>query len=75
MGLHEQALGGLLLPPLLVYVGIGLAATLALRALLYRLQRGRRLWFEAWFDTALFVLCTAATAWLFAAPFPATGVW
>lgn len=73
MGLHEIALGGLLLPPLFVYVLIGLGATFALRALLYALQGGRRLWFEAWFDTALFVLCTAATAYVFSAAFPLTG--
>lgn len=73
MGLHEITLGGMLLPPMLVYVTLGLAATLALRALLYRLQRGRRLWFEAWFDTALLVLCTAAAAWVFSASFPAIG--
>lgn len=73
MGLHEITLGGLLLPPMLVYVALGLAATLLLRALLYRLQKGRRPWFEAWFDTALFVLCTAATAYVFSASFPAIG--
>ncbi|SHM33988.1 DUF1656 domain-containing protein [Vreelandella subglaciescola] len=73
MGLHEIAIGGLFLPPLFAYVVIGLGATFALRALLFRLQGGRRLWFEAWFDTALFVLCTAATAYIFSAPFSTTG--
>ncbi|WP_017429703.1 DUF1656 domain-containing protein [Vreelandella jeotgali] len=73
MELHELAIGGLLLPPLFAYVLIGLAATLVLRALLYRLQKGRRPWFEAWFDTALFVLCTAATAYVFSASSPVTG--
>ncbi|MDN6180425.1 MAG: DUF1656 domain-containing protein [Halomonas subglaciescola] len=73
MGLNEIAIGGLFLPPLFAYVMIGLAATFALRALLYQLQGGRRLWFEAWFDTALFVLCTAATAYAFSASFPLIG--
>lgn len=64
MGLREIAIGGLYLSPLLLYALLGLAAALLVRALLHRLLGPRRPWFEAWFDTALFVLCTAAAAFL-----------
>ncbi|UYG06711.1 DUF1656 domain-containing protein [Halomonas sp. M4R1S46] len=64
MGLREIAIGGLYLSPLLLYALLGLAAALLVRALLHRLLGPTRPWFEAWFDTALFVLCTAAVAFL-----------
>lgn len=64
MGLRDIALGGIYFPPLLGQVLLGLAVALLLRALLYRLPGTRRPWFEAWFDTALFVLCTAGVAYL-----------
>ncbi|RTR00811.1 DUF1656 domain-containing protein [Halomonas nitroreducens] len=64
MGLREIAIGGLYLSPLLLYVLLGLAVALLVRALLHHLVGTRRLWFEAWFDTALFVICTAAVAFL-----------
>ncbi|WP_136248787.1 DUF1656 domain-containing protein [Halomonas borealis] len=63
MGLREITVGGLYLSPLLLYVLLGLGATLLIRAALYRLLGANRLWFEAWFDTALFVICTAAIAY------------
>ena len=62
MGLREIALGGILLSPMLLYVLIGLAGALVIRAVLHRLVGARQLWFEAWFDTALFVICTATAA-------------
>ncbi|MDT8880287.1 DUF1656 domain-containing protein [Halomonas saccharevitans] len=64
MGLQEIALGGIYLSPLLAYALLGLLVALILRALLYRLPGTSRPWFEAWFDTALFVICTAAIAYL-----------
>ena len=72
MGLREIAIGGLYLSPLLLYALLGLAAALLVRALLHRLLGHARPWFEAWFDTALFVLCTAAVAFLSSAAAGAT---
>ncbi|GEK73783.1 MULTISPECIES: DUF1656 domain-containing protein [Halomonas] len=64
MGLREIAVGGLYLSPLLVYALLGFGATLLIRAGLYRLLGANRLWYEAWFDTALFVIFTAVIAYL-----------
>ncbi|MFG6175927.1 DUF1656 domain-containing protein [Halomonas sp. THAF12] len=64
MALREIAIGGLYLSPLLLYALSGLVVTLLIRAVLYRLLGTKRLWFEAWFDTALFVICTAGIAYL-----------
>ncbi|MCK2184317.1 DUF1656 domain-containing protein [Halomonas getboli] len=64
MGLREIAVGGLYLSPLLLYALLGFGATLLIRAALYRLLGANRLWFEAWFDTSLFVICTAVIAYL-----------
>ncbi|TDO09892.1 MULTISPECIES: DUF1656 domain-containing protein [Halomonas] len=61
---REIAVGGIYLSPMLLYVLIGFCATLLIRAMLYRLLGANRLWFEAWFDTALMVICTAAVAYL-----------
>lgn len=67
IALREIAIGGVYLSPLLVYAGLGLFVTLLLRVLLHRLLGARRLWYQAWFDTALFVITTAAFAYAFSA--------
>lgn len=67
MGLREIAVGGLYLSPLLLYALLGLGATFLIRAALFRLLGANRLWFEAWFDTSLFVISTAVVAYLFSA--------
>lgn len=64
MGLREIAIGGLYLSPLLLHALLGLGLALLGRALLHRWLGARRPWFEAWFDTALFVICTAAVTYL-----------
>lgn len=64
MGLREIAFGGIYLSPMLLYALLGLAFALLIRAVLHRLVGSTRLWFEAWFDTALFVICTATIAFL-----------
>ncbi|MBH8579823.1 DUF1656 domain-containing protein [Bisbaumannia pacifica] len=68
MELKEFAFGGLYIAPLLLYALLGALATLALRWGLHRLLPGRRLWFEAWFDASLFLLSTAAIAFLAIGP-------
>ncbi|SEM39752.1 DUF1656 domain-containing protein [Halomonas caseinilytica] len=64
MGLREIAAGGIYLSPMLIYALLGLVCALLIRSILHRLVGSTRLWFEAWFDTALFVICTAAIAYL-----------
>ncbi|MDT8896005.1 DUF1656 domain-containing protein [Halomonas sp. I1] len=64
MGLREIAFGGIYFSPMLLYALLGLFATLVIRAILHRLVGSARLWFEAWFDTALFFICTASIAFL-----------
>ncbi|MFM9271558.1 DUF1656 domain-containing protein [Halomonas elongata] len=64
MGLREIAFGGIYLSPMLLYALLGFASALLIRAVLHRLVGSMRPWFEAWFDTALFVVCTAAIAYL-----------
>jgi len=64
MALKEYALGGIYFSPLLLYAVLGALGALILRSLLHRLVGSSRLWFEAWLDASLFVLCTAAVAWL-----------
>lgn len=68
MGLRDIALGGVYFPPLLGYAALGFVMALSIRALLYRLPGTSRPWFEAWFDTALFVICTAVIAYFAALP-------
>lgn len=63
MALKEVALGGIYFSPLLVYALIGLLLAAVLRFALHRLCGTSRLWYEAWLDTSLFVLCTAGAAW------------
>ncbi|QEM82748.1 MULTISPECIES: DUF1656 domain-containing protein [Halomonas] len=63
MALKEYALGGIYYSPLLLYALVGLTATIIIRFLVHRLLGSRRLWYQAWVDASLFVLCTAATAW------------
>lgn len=72
MGLREIAIGGVFISPLLVYVLIGFSITVCLRLLLHHLTGYGALWQEAWFDTALFVIATAGTAYL-GAPAPGGG--
>lgn len=55
MGLHEWALGGVLLSPFLLYALLALLLTGALRLLLRLTPIGRWIWHEALFDCALFV--------------------
>ncbi|NWN82939.1 MAG: DUF1656 domain-containing protein [Halomonas sp.] len=64
MPLREVAIGGLYLSPLLLYALAGFGATLLIRSLLFKVLGANRLWFEAWFDVSLFVICTAAAAYL-----------
>lgn len=64
MGLREIAFGGILLSPMLLYALLGMIGALLIRTVLHRVVGSRQLWFEAWFDTALFVICTAASAYL-----------
>lgn len=65
MGLQEITWGGVLLSPILVYALIGFMATLVIRTLLHWSVGQHALWYEAWFDISLFIICTAATAFLF----------
>lgn len=65
MGLREIAIGGVYLSPMLLYALLGLLVAMLVRGLLFRLPGRMRPWFEAWFDTALLVICTAAIAYLF----------
>lgn len=67
LALREIAIGGIYLSPLLIYAGMGLIATLLIRVLLHHLFGARRLWYQAWFDAALFVISTAAIAFAFSA--------
>ncbi|MBY5928142.1 MULTISPECIES: DUF1656 domain-containing protein [Halomonas] len=64
MALKEVALGGIYFSPLLVYAILGLLMAATLRWLLHRWLGSSRYWHEAWLDTSLFVICTAAFAWL-----------
>lgn len=64
MALREYALGGVYFSPLLLYLMAGIVVALVLRFVLYRLLGSSRLWYEAWLDTSLVVLCTAVIAWL-----------
>lgn len=61
MGLHEWALGGVLLSPFLIYVVLAFVITGGLRLILQRVGASRWIWHEALFDTALFVCVLAAT--------------
>ncbi|WP_048305732.1 DUF1656 domain-containing protein [Halomonas sp. PR-M31] len=65
MGLREIALGGIYFSPLLLYALLGLLLAGVLRTFLHRWLGPRVLWFEAWFDLALFVIATACVAFLF----------
>lgn len=64
MALREYALGGIYFSPLLLYLTVGILVALVLRFVLYRLLGSSRLWYEAWLDASLVVLCTAVVAWL-----------
>lgn len=55
MGLHEWALGGILLSPFLIDVLLALLVTGAVRVLIRVTPLGRWIWHEALFDCALFV--------------------
>ncbi|WP_018716390.1 DUF1656 domain-containing protein [Arhodomonas aquaeolei] len=72
MGLREIAIGGIFISPLLVYLLLGFIVTVCLRLLLHRLAGHGAPWQEAWFDAALFVIATAAVAYL-GAPAPGSG--
>lgn len=65
ISLREIAIGGVYLSPLLVYAGMGFIATVVIRALLHLLLGSSRLWYQAWFDVSLFVIATAAFAYIF----------
>jgi ABC-type antimicrobial peptide transport system permease subunit len=65
MGLKEIAIGGIYFGPLLFYALFGALLAFVLRSLLHRLVGQQILWFEAWFDVALFVIAVAAIAFLF----------
>ncbi|WP_136066636.1 DUF1656 domain-containing protein [Modicisalibacter radicis] len=65
MGLKEIALGGIYLSPLLGYALIGFISAVVIRSCLHRFLRQQILWYEAWFDAALFILLTALAAFLF----------
>lgn len=58
--LHEMVVGEFLISPMLVYALIALTAAGLIRSLLHRLLANHELWFEAWFDVSLFVICLAA---------------
>lgn len=64
MDLKEIALGGIYVSPLLLYALLGSVGTLIVRTLLHRLVGSRVFWYEAWFDAALFVIITAAIAYV-----------
>lgn len=55
MGLHEWALGGVLLSPFLIYVVLALLLTGLVHLLLRMTPLGRWIWHEALFDCAVFV--------------------
>ncbi|MGC3872655.1 DUF1656 domain-containing protein [Halomonas sp. GXIMD04776] len=65
MGLREIALGGIYFSPLLLYALLGACSAAIVRSLLHRWLGQHVLWFEAWFDLALFVIAVAAIAFLF----------
>ncbi|MBZ9559831.1 MULTISPECIES: DUF1656 domain-containing protein [Modicisalibacter] len=65
MGLREIAVGGIYLSPLLLYALLGFLCAVAVRTLLHRFMSQQVLWYEAWFDAALFVILTAAIAFMF----------
>ncbi|GAA5179499.1 DUF1656 domain-containing protein [Modicisalibacter zincidurans] len=65
MGLQEIALGGIYLSPLLGYALVGFISAVIVRSCLHRLLRQHILWYEAWFDAALFIIFTALAAFLF----------
>ena len=58
--LHEMVVGEFLISPMLVYALVALLAAGLIRTLLHRLLANHELWFEAWFDISLFVICLAA---------------
>lgn len=68
MSLREIAIGGIYFSPLLIYAAVGLVTTLLVRALLHHLLGSGRLWYQAWFDSALLVITTAAVAFACSAP-------
>ncbi|WP_024952231.1 MULTISPECIES: DUF1656 domain-containing protein [Cobetia] len=59
-GLHEMVVGEFLISPMLVYALVALLAAGLIRSLLHRLLANHELWFEAWFDISLFIICLAA---------------
>jgi type IV secretory pathway VirB6-like protein len=54
---------GVFLPPLLVWLGIGLLLSTLLRATLYRLCLYRYVWHRPLFDLALLVILTGAVSY------------
>ncbi|MDW5377855.1 DUF1656 domain-containing protein [Halomonas sp. HP20-15] len=68
MGLKEIALGGIYLSPMLGYALLGFISAVVVRSCLHRFLRQQILWYEAWFDAALFIILTALAAFLFSAP-------
>jgi Protein of unknown function (DUF1656) len=62
----EIDLFGVFLPPLLVWLAIGLLLSAVLRAMLYRLGVYRYVWHRPLFDLALLVILTGAVS--YAAP-------
>jgi len=65
MGLREIAVGGIYFSPLLLYALLGFVCAVVTRNLLHRFLGQQVLWYEAWFDAALFVIITAAIAFMF----------
>jgi len=59
----EIDLFGVFLPPLLVWLGIGLLLSAALRAALTRLGFYRYVWHRPLFDLALLVILTGAVSY------------
>lgn len=64
MGLREIGIGGIFISPLIFYALIGFIITVCVRLLLHRLTGYGAVWQQAWFNTALFVIATAGTAYV-----------
>lgn len=55
--LHEMVVGEFLISPMLVYALAALVIAGLFRSLLHRMLANHELWFEAWFDISLFIIC------------------
>lgn len=62
MGLHEIAIGGIFISPLLVYAILALPVTKGIMMLIHKTPLSRWIWHEMLFVCALYVcVCTVVT--------------